>query len=150
MQFVCAFLPSLTGLGWINQHHFAKTKMGYFFHLKFEGHSRYNESLLCNSENGDIAWCNKNNLEWGFRVFWKSAKAYFFKKNGLKKQVFFFKGEFFSTLIVFQSFLWLFFDRTIWNKWGHYQFDCVCAAHLEYRSLVMKKLRINGIWIRKN
>jgi len=27
----------------------------YFFNLKFECHNRYNKSLLCNSENGDIA-----------------------------------------------------------------------------------------------
>jgi len=32
----------------------------------------------------------------------------------------------------------------------HYQFDCVCAAHLEYRSLLLKNVRITGIWICKN
>jgi len=36
---------------------------------------------------------------------------------------------FFSTLIVFQSFLCFSLDRTIWNKLHHYQFDSVCAPH---------------------
>jgi len=50
----------------------------------------------------------------------KTGGLFFLKKNGI-----------FSTLIVFQSFLWFSLDRTIWNKWRHYQFDWVCAAHLE-------------------
>ena len=55
------------------------------------------------------------------------------KKLDEKDQVFSFfeKNGFFSTLIVFQFFLWFYLDRTIWNKWRHYQFDWVCAAHLE-------------------
>jgi len=28
----------------------------HFFTLKFECHNRYNKLLLCNAENGDIAW----------------------------------------------------------------------------------------------
>jgi len=32
----------------------------------------------------------------------------------------------------------------------HYQCDWVCAAHLEYRFLVLTNVRITGIWIRKN
>ena len=47
-----------------------KNKNGvHFFALDFECHNRYNKFLLCNSENGDIAWCNKNNSEWAFCVF---------------------------------------------------------------------------------
>jgi len=74
-------------------------------------------------------------------------------KNWMKKTggLFFSKKHFFfSTLIVFQSFLWFSLDRPIWNKSRHYQFDLVCAAHLECRFLVMKKLRITGILIYKN
>ena len=37
----------------------------HFFALKFEWHNRYSKLLLCNSEYGDIAWCNKNNSERG-------------------------------------------------------------------------------------
>jgi len=40
-------------------------------------------------------------------------------------------------------------DRTIWKKSRHYQFDWVRAAHLENRSLVLKKVKITGIWIHK-
>jgi len=31
----------------------------------------------------------------------------------------------------------------------YYQFDCVRAAHLEYGSLVLKNVKITGIWIHK-
>ena len=31
-----------------------------------------------------------------------------------------------------------------------YHFDWVHAAHLKYMSMVLKKLRIIGIWMRKN
>jgi len=75
--------------------------------------------------------------------------VFFFEKNkkiGWKKQVgcFFDKNGFCSTLIVFWSFLWFSLDRTIWNKSRHYQFDWVCATHLECGCLVMKKLRITA------
>ena len=125
----------------------------HFFTLKFECHNRYNKLLLCNSENGDIACCNINNSEWGF-FFFKNKNRFLLKKQKNRiwnKQVgrFFQKNGFFSTLIFFQS-LWFSLDRTIWNRSHHYQFDWVCAAHLECRSLVMKKLKIAGIWIRKN
>ena len=46
----------------------------HFFALKFECNNRYNKFLLCKSENGDIAWCNKNNWEWGFCVFHKEEQ----------------------------------------------------------------------------
>jgi len=86
----------------------------------------------------------------------KRTKTCFFlktQKNGLKKQK---TCEFFFKLVVlhpgwsFNPFLWFSLDRTIWNKSRHYQFDWVCAAHLKCTSLVLKKLRITGIWIRKN
>jgi len=38
----------------------------------------------------------------------------------------------------------------IWSKSRHYQFDWASAAHLQYMSLVLKKLGITGIWIRKH
>jgi len=31
----------------------------HLFTLNFECHNRYNKLLLCDSENGDIAWCHK-------------------------------------------------------------------------------------------
>jgi len=40
-----------------------------FFTLKLECHNSYNNLLLCNSANGDIAWFNKSNSEWGVCVF---------------------------------------------------------------------------------
>jgi len=57
----------------------------HFFTLKFECHNRYNDSLLCNSENGDIAWCNKSNSEWGFCVFFFKNKSLFLFQKRIKK-----------------------------------------------------------------
>jgi len=42
---------------------------------------------MCNSENGNIAWCNENSPEWGFLFFLKKKKTVSVKK----KNVFFFK-----------------------------------------------------------
>ena len=154
---LCAFLPKPChfGVNWPTT--LCENEDGiHFFTLKFECHNRYNKLLLCNSENGDIASCNKNNSKWGFCVFCtKRTKNCFYSKNKnnrIKKQVgcFFDKSRLFSTLIVFQSFLWYSLDRTIWNKSRRYQFEWVCAAHWKYGSLVMTKLRITGIWIWKN
>jgi len=62
--------------------HIAKSKMEYIglpSIFNFECHNRYNK-LLCNSENSDIAWWNKNN--WDFSVFFeKRAESCFFLKN---------------------------------------------------------------------
>jgi len=43
---------------------------------------------LRNSENGDIAWCNANNTEWGFYVFLNNKNLFLFKtpKKRVKKQ----------------------------------------------------------------
>ena len=85
----------------------------HFFTLKVECHNRY-KLLLCNSENGDIAWCNKNNSQWEFCVFFGNRKLFLFlikqKYPNWKKQkklggLFFLKNGFFSTLIAFQSFI---------------------------------------------
>ena len=60
-----------------------KNKDGvHFFTLNFECHNRYNKLLLCNFENRDIAWWNKNNSEWVFSVFFEErTKSCFFLKN---------------------------------------------------------------------
>jgi len=50
----------------------------------------------------------------------------------------------------FQSFFVIFPWLHDMEKSRHYQFDWMCAAHLEYRSLVLKNVRITGIWTRKN
>jgi len=66
-QFVMViFLSSAQSLPYhfgVNWPKICKNKDGaHFFALKFEWHNiRYNKLLLCNSENNDIAWCNKNN-----------------------------------------------------------------------------------------
>jgi len=49
------------------------------------------------------------------------------------------------TLLPFNPFLWFSLDRAIWNKSRHYQFGWVFVAHLEYRYLVLKNVRITGI-----
>jgi len=88
----------------------------------------------------------------GFFVF--NKKNCFFQKQTtcIKKTggLFFCKKHGFSQhWLSFYTFLWFSLDRTIWNKSRHYQFDWMCSAHPEYRSLVLKKLRITDIRIRK-
>jgi len=39
------------------------------FTLSCECHNRYNKLFLCNSANGGVAWCNKNNSECFFCAF---------------------------------------------------------------------------------
>ena len=39
------------------------------FALKWEFHNSYNKLWLYNSANGDTAWSNENNSEWGFVLF---------------------------------------------------------------------------------
>jgi len=39
-------------------------------------------------------------------------------------------------LLFFDPFLWFSLDSLIWAKSRHYQFNWVCGAHLECRSLV--------------
>jgi len=71
----------------------------YFFTLKFECHKRY-KLLSCNSEIGDIAWCNKNNSEWEFCVFSKNTKNRIKKTGGL----FFLKDGFILPWLSFNPF----------------------------------------------
>ena len=144
---LCALSPSLE---WIDQQDFAK-KVGvglHFFTLKFECHNWHYKMLVYNSASGHVAWCNKNNSQWGFCVFFQRTKPISFQKN--KKPVLKKIQGFSQPWLFFNPFLWFSLDRTIWSKSRHYQFGRVCAAHLEWKSLVMKKLRTTGIWIRKN
>ena len=60
--------PYHCGVNWPSTLCKNKDKV-HFFTLKFECHNRYDKLLLCNSENGDIACCNKNNSQWGFVFF---------------------------------------------------------------------------------
>jgi len=55
-----------------------------------------------------------------------------------------------TSIIIFHGFFVISLDRTIWKKSCHFQFDWVCAAHLEYRSMALRIVKITGIWIRKN
>ena len=60
------------------------------------------------------------------------------------------EGQFNVHIYLSSLFLWFSLGRTIWNKPRHCQFDWVCAANLEYKSLLLKNVTITGIWIRKN
>jgi len=54
--------PYHLGVSWPTTH--CKIRDGvHFFTLNFECHNTYNKLLLCNSENSDIAWWNKNHSE---------------------------------------------------------------------------------------
>jgi len=68
----------------------------------------------------------------------KKNKKTDLKNRRLFQKLFFLKPNYLSIFFVISL------DRTIWNKSRHYQFDWVRAAHLEYMSLVMKKLRIDS------
>jgi len=72
------------------------------------------------------------------------------KSRKLKQDGFEFVSENQTTIIISQYFLCFSLDRTIWKKSRHCQFDWVCAAHIEYRFVVLKNVRITGICISKN
>jgi len=95
----------------------------------------------------------------GFCVFLKKErKPVSFQKEkqkfGLKKQknrwVVCFKRRVFLNPDCLSTYTWFSLDRTIWNKSRHYQFVWVCAAYLEYKTLVLKNVRVTGIWMGKN
>jgi len=46
-----------------------------------------------------------------------------------------------TAAIIFQSFLWFSLDSLIWAKSRQCQVNWVYAAHLEYRSLVLRMVR---------
>ena len=60
-------------LEWIDQQHFAKTKLGY---ISLLWNLNAIIGILCNSANDGIAWCNKNNSEWGL-FFFKNKDLFF-------------------------------------------------------------------------
>jgi len=136
---LCAFLLSFTTLKWIGQQHFAKTNWDgvHFFTLKLGCHNSYN-TVLCDSANGDIALCNKNNSEWVIMFFFeKRTKTCFFSKKPKKPEFeknrrvgIFWKKRVSQPWPSLNPLLWFSLDRTIWNNWRHYQFDWVCAVHL--------------------
>jgi len=90
-----------------------KNKDGvHLFILNFEFHKRYNKLLLCNSENGDIAWCIVSKAESGFCVFLLTKTCFFSTHSNIRVKktkntgglVFSWKQRVFSTLIIFQFF----------------------------------------------
>ena len=114
---LCACLPRLNTLEWIDEQHFENKDGVHFFAFSSECHNRYHKLILCNSEIGDIAWCNVNNTEWGFCAFFNNKNLFLFKKpkRRIKKTknadglVVFLKKLFFSTLVyfgLFMIFLW--------------------------------------------
>jgi len=94
----------------------------------------------------------------GFLRFFSNNKNFFLltkPKKRIKKTknlggLFFSEKNLFLNPDYFSIFLWFSFDWMIWSKSRHYQFDWASAAHLQYMSLVLKKLGITGIWIRKH
>ena len=153
----CACLPNLTTLEWIDQQHFAKTKMGYTSLPSHWNAIIGIESYDCLILNMVILHDSIKTIpnRFLFVFFEKRTKIVSLKKNGLKTNkknmwIVFFKPGLFQPWLPFNPFSWFSLDRTIWNKSCHYRFDWVCAPHLKYRSLVSTKLRITGIWICKN
>jgi len=90
--------PYHFGVNWPTTH--CEIKDGvHFFTLKFECYIRYNKLLLCNSENSEIVWWNKNNSDWGFSVFFeKRTKSCLLKKTKKLWVVFSWKKRVFLNL----------------------------------------------------
>ena len=159
VSFLCqlwACLPNPTTLEWIDQQPFAKTEMRYISLPSDLNATIAIKSCYCVIQNMVILYDAIQTIQNSVFVFFlkKEQRPVSFqkkKKKRIKKtcELFFFKLGFFQPWLSFNPFLWFSLDRTIWNKSRHYQFDWVCAPHLKYRSLVLKKLRITGIAIRK-
>jgi len=78
--------PYHFGVNWRST--FCENKDGvHFFTLKFEWHIRYNKLLLCNSENGIIAWCKKT-IQNGVPalLFFKNKNLLLKKKKNVYKK----------------------------------------------------------------
>jgi len=75
--------PYDLGVNWTTTLCQNKNGVYTFFTLNFECHNRYSKLLLCNSENSDIAWWNKNHSECFFFIFFKekTKSCFFFKKQ---------------------------------------------------------------------
>ena len=106
------------GLNWPTT--LCKNKDGvHFFTRNFECDNRYNKLLLCNSENGDIAWCNKNNSECFFPFSLKKEQNLALKKT--KNPFFLEKNGFFSNLANMVPELLVFENTFSWslkkNEW---------------------------------
>jgi len=89
------------------------------------------------------------NIKLHIKKFLKNNRYSFQKKTRKQKNRWFgflFQKRVFLKLDYLSIFLSFSLDRMIWNKSSrHYQFDWVCAAHLQYMPLVLKKLKITGI-----
>jgi len=113
----------------------------HFFTLKFECHNRYSKLLLCNSENCDIAWCNKKQFRMGLLCFFLITKSCFFSK----KQ----KNRIYTNR-------WVVFLKKTGFSQPRLSFNPFCDFPLITRSgtchvtIRLMTLRITGIWTRKN
>jgi len=153
----CACLPNLTTLEWIDQQHFAKTKMGYTSLPSHWNAIIGIESYYCLILNMVILHDSIKTIpnRFLFVFFEKRTKIVSLKKNGLKTNkknmwIVFFKPGFFNP--DYLSILFRDFPLTARSGTSHVTIGLtwVCAPHLKYRSLVSTKLRITGIWICKN
>ena len=145
--------------GWIDQQRFVnkKTKMGYISLPSNLNAIIRIKSYYCVILKMVILHDAIKTIQNSVLCFFiKRTKACFVSKKPKKRikkqktcELFFF-NPFFQLSLSFNPFLWFSLDRTIWNKSCHYQFHWVCATHLKCRSLVLKKLRITGVWLRKN
>ena len=132
----------------------AKTKMGYIS-LPSNMNAKIGiKWLLCNSENGDIAWCNENNSQWGFVFFYKKNKNLFLLKKNKKIRItktknrwafFVLKTGFSQPRLSFN--LFVIFPSS--HDLEQVTSLSVCML-TEYRSLVSTNVRITGIWMHKN
>ena len=116
----------------IGQHHFAKTKMGYIS-LPWNLNAMIGmTSYYCVILQVVILHDAIKTIPNGVLFLKKNKNLFLFKKNkttGIKKSkktrrvVFFKKTGFSQPWLSFNLFLKFSFDRTIWNKPCHYQFD---------------------------
>ena len=162
VAFLCllrAFLPSLTTLEWIDQQHFAKTKMGYISLPSNLNATIGITSYYCVILKVEILHDAIETIPNGvFVFFFKRAKTCFFWKktnSDLKKQV----GCFFLKKTGFSQ-PWLSFNTFVIFPWSH-DLEQVTSLSvwldvrrtlIEYRVYVPgnEEPGVTGIWTRKN
>ena len=129
---LCAFLPNLKTLEWIDQQHCENKDEVHFFTLKTECHNRYNKLLLCNFLNMVTLHDTIKTIQNGVFVLFKKKNENLFLFKGNKKTHLKKTGGLFLKKRVFLNpdYLSILFCNFPWNKSRHYQFDWVCAAHL--------------------
>ena len=137
--------PYYLGVNWPTTLRENKDRV-HFFSLNFDSYNIYNKLLLCNSENGDIAWWNKINLQCGFSVFLekRTKSCFYLQKTRKNRWVAFFKRGFSQPCNVY-SFPFKYWVLAVWWKTSQ-QFE---KATTDVQHKNIKWLRKSKHWTLK-